>query len=106
MKKITFEELYERFVKHNEEKKVTSQYSASKSNRLVGVVVFKKENWPGKYYSLESRSYQFVSDNKYFIPGLCGNSIYAGCMDGSEEGVRLDWLLQEWIVDYCYIEGE
>jgi hypothetical protein len=106
MKKITFEELYERFVKHNEEKKVTSQYSASKSNRLVGVVVFKKENWPGNDYSLESRSYQFVSDIKYFIPGLGGNSIFADCMDGSEEGIRLDFYLSSWEIDYCYIEGE
>ena len=106
MKKLTFEQVYERFVKHNEEKKVTSQYSASKSNRLVGVVVFKSENWPGKDYSLESRSYQFVSDNKYFIPGLGGNSIFADCMDGSEEGIRLDFYLSSWEIDYCYIEGE
>lgn len=106
IKKITFDELYDRFVKHNEKNRVTTQYSDSKSKRLYGVVVFKSENWPGKDYSLESRSYQFVSDNKYFIPGLGGSSIFADCLDGSEEGVRLDWYLQEWRIDYCYIEGE
>lgn len=106
MKKLTFDELCERFVKHNQESKVTSQYSDTKSNRLVGVVVFKSENWPDKDYSLDARSYQFVSDNKYFLSGLCGGSIFADCLDGSEEGVRLDYYLGSWDIDYCYIEGE
>lgn len=106
MKKITFEELYERFVKHNEEKKVTSQYSASKSNRLVGVVVFKSENWPDKDYSLESRSYKFVSDNKAFIPGMCSSSLFADSLDKSDLGVRLDHVMGNWTEDYCYIIGE
>lgn len=103
---MTFDELYERFVKHNQENNVTSQYSDSKEHRLHGVAVFKAENWPGNDYSLESRSYEFVSDNKYFIPGLGGSSIFADCLDGSEEGVRLDFYLNLWDVEYCYIKGE
>lgn len=106
MKKITFEELYEMFVKHNQESKVTAQYSDKRSNRLIGVVVFKSENWPGKDYSLSARSYQFVSDNKYFVSGLGGTSIFADSLDGSDRGVRLDYYIREWEIDYCYIEGE
>ena len=106
MKKITFDELYVRFVNHNNESNVTSQFSDSQFNRLVGVVVFKSENWPGKDFSLESRSYRFASDNKYFVSGLGGNSIFADSLDGSDRGVRLDYYINEWDVDYCYIEGE
>lgn len=106
MKKMTFEQVYERFVKHNEKNGVESQFSDSSSNRLFGVVVFKSENWPGKDYSLESRSYKFASDNKYFVPGLGGNSIYADCLDRSEAGIRLDFYLSSLEIDYCYIEGE
>ena len=106
MKKITFGELCERFVKHNKESNVTAQYSDKRSNRLIGVVVFKSENWPGKDYSLKARSYEFVSDNKYFISELGGGSIFADCLDGSEEGIRLDFYLSSWKIDYCYIKGE
>lgn len=106
MKKITFEELYWRFVNHNQESNVTSQFSDSQFNRLVGVVVFKSENWPEKNYSLESRSYKFVSDNKYFVSGLGGTSIFADSLDGTDRGVRLDCYIREWKIDYCYIEGE
>lgn len=103
MKKMTFDEVYERFVKHNQENNVTSQFSDD--DRLTAVVVFRSDNWPEKNYSLEARSYRFVSDNKYFLPGMGGNSIFANSLDQSDSGVRLDWYLGEWDVDYCYIEG-
>ena len=105
MKKITFEEVYARFVKHNEENGVTNQFSDT-YDRLEAVVVFSSDNWPDKNYSLESRSYRFVSDNKYFISGMGGNSIFADSLDKSDLGLRLDWYLNEWKIDYCYIEGE
>lgn len=103
MKKMTFNEVYERFVKHNQENNVTSQFSDD--DRLTAVVVFRSDNWPEKNYSLEARSYRFVSDNKYFLPGMGGNSIFANSLDQFENGVRLDWYLGEWDIDYCYIEG-
>lgn len=106
MKKMTFDELFERFSNHNQENGVQTQFSDSSSNRLVGVVVFKSENWPSKNFSLESRSYRFASDNKYFVPGLGGNSIFADSLDGTDVCIRLDYYLSEWEVDYCYIEGE
>lgn len=104
MKKMTFEEVCDRFEKHNQKNNVTHQFSDR--DRLEAVIVFKSENWPDKNYSLESRSYKFVSDNKYFISGLGGNSIFADSLDKSDLGVRLDWQLGHWEIDYCYIIGE
>lgn len=104
MKKLTFHELYMRFVEHNEENNVKHQFSDR--DRLDGVIVFSSDNWPGKDYSLESRSYKLVSDNKYFIPGLISSSIFADSLDKSDLGVRLDYHLNDWKIDYCYIIGE
>lgn len=101
MKKMTFEEVYDKFYKHNEEKGC-SQFSDQE--RIVAVVVFKQGPWFNAEYTEQQRSYAFSSDNKYFIPGMGGNSIFADCLDGVERGVRLDWYLGKWQVDYCYIK--
>lgn len=103
MKKMTFGELVDAFYKHNEENNVTSQFEDKKC--LLGVVVF-KDKGVNKGYSLESRSYVFTSDNKYFIAGMGGNSIFANNLDKTDHGVRLDWYLgtKGWDIDYCYIK--
>ena len=51
----------------------------------------------------EPGDYEFTSDNKYFLGNMSGNSIYADCLDGKDLGVRLDWYLGQWEIDYCYI---
>lgn len=102
-KHITFSQLCSIFYKHNEDANITSQFDDK--NALMGVVVFKSENWPDKNFSLESRSYRFSSDNKFFISGMGGNSIFAYNLDNSDRGIRLDWYLPEWKIDYCYIEN-
>ena len=101
MEKITFSKLCDLFYKHNEENNVTSQFEDK--NALWGVVVFKDEG-TNKGYSLESRSYRFSSDNKYFISGMYGNSIFASNLDNTDLEIRLDRYLGEWEIDYCYIE--
>lgn len=103
MEKITFSKLCDLFYKHNEENNVTSQFEDK--NALTGVVVFKDEG-VNKSYSLESRSYRFSSDNKYFISDMNGRSIFANNLDNTDKGIRLDWYLVEWKIDYCYIEEE
>lgn len=103
MKKLTFDEVWERFVEHNVENKVRHQFSDR--DRLEAVIVFKSENWKDKEYSLEARSYKFVSDNKAFVQGQCSNSIFADSLDGSDLGIRLDHYLTFWDEDYCYIIG-
>lgn len=101
MKQITFAQLEETFSKFNQEHR--SEVTQFGKCHLMGAIVFKASNWPGKDYDLESRTYITQSDNKYFMPDMGGNSLYADCMDGSESGVRLDWYLSSWEVEYCYL---
>jgi hypothetical protein len=60
-------------------------------------------------YSLLSRTYRFSSDNNAFCSRMGGYSIFADCLDGSDQGVRLDWYMAEegntggWKVEDCYI---
>ena len=100
---MTLQEVVTMFHNHNEKRDV-SQFADCE--RLTAVVVFKQGPWFKAEYTEEQRSYAFSSDNKYFIPGMGGNSIYADCLDGSEYGVRLDWYFGKWEVDYCYLKKD
>ena len=104
MNKLRLNQLFDAIRKHNAERSIKSQYSDLEPLRCV--VVFKNESWPQRKedYSLESRSYEFRSDEKYFLPEMGGNSIFADSLDGSDEGVRLDRYLPVWKVDYCYVK--
>lgn len=104
---LTFGELCDIFYKHNQENNITSQWEDKKA--IQAVIVFKSSNWPDKKFTLEQRSYLIRSDDKYFVPGMGGNSIFASCLDGTDQGVRLDWYMfhnapHNWVVDYCYIK--
>ncbi len=105
MKKLSFKELVSKIWRHNEEKGITTQYQDNEPLQCVVVidnVSFDKE------YPIESRSYKFRSDNKYFLSNMGGNSIFAESLDGSDR-VRLDWYLSgkdAWKVEYCYILNE
>ena len=70
---------------------------------LTGVIVFTEDSFE-RPYSEESRSYRVTNHNKYFQHGMLGNGLRGECLDGSETGVRLDWYLHEWKIDYCYLE--
>ena len=96
---MTFEEVCEVFRKHNLSREVGQFQDDS---RLKAVVVFKQGDWFNKEYTEAERSYGFSSDNKYFISGMGGNSIFATCL-GDGEFLRLDYYLKEWEVDYCYL---
>ena len=103
MEKLTFRELVSIIQKHNKENNITQQFSDKKPLSCVAVIdnsSFEKE------YPLESRSYRFRSDNKRFLPEMMGNSIFADALDGSDDGVRLDWYIFEdnWKIEYCYVE--
>ena len=78
---------------------------------LHGVIVFTEESFD-KPYPLMARSYGVCSDNKAWISGMGGYSIYGGSMDGSDPCVRLDYLMAAehagnngWHVAYCYFEA-
>lgn len=69
------------------------------------VIVFTEDTW-SKVFSEESRSYEVVRDNNYFNSDKISTSLYGNCLDGRDNGVRLDLYMSshaEWKVDYCYI---
>jgi hypothetical protein len=105
MKKLTYPELRKIFCDFNEANEIDVKGTGK---QIYGVIVFKSENWPDKDYSLESRSYRVSSDNKAFIPGQLGYSIFASALDGTDDGVRLERYMEyeygSWKVDYCYLE--
>lgn len=100
MKKLTWEQFKEIMEKANKEK-----------NSIKGVIVFKPESFD-KEFSEESRSYEVGSDNKYWNPMMGGSSLFGYCLDGTDQGARLDWYMhavpednlgKRWLVDYCYL---
>lgn len=102
-KKLTFRELCGVIAKHNEENNITQQYQDE--NPLWCVAVIDNSSFIHEF-SLESRSYRFRSDNKYFLSGMGGNSIFCNNLANDDIGVRLDWYLGDWEIEYCYIENE
>jgi hypothetical protein len=73
------------------------------------VVVFKPESF-SKEFTEKQRSYEIDRDNHYFKPDSISNSLFGNCLDGTDNGVRLDIYKsrlpeegKRWIVDYCYI---
>lgn len=67
------------------------------------VIVFTQDSF-NKKYTVEPRSYKvYRYDGKYFKSGMLGKSLLGYCLDGTDKGVRLDWYLGEWKIDYCYI---
>lgn len=92
-------------------KKLTLNDLSTKKDWKKAVIVFKQESFD-KEYSLESRSYAISSGESYFQSDKISNSLYGDCLDGSENGVRLDLYIHSmpednvekpWIIDYCYI---
>lgn len=75
---------------------------------LTAHIIFTEESFD-EPYSLLSRTYTFSSDNKAFWSKLGGYSIFASCLDGTDQRVRLNWYMAEegnkvgWQVQECYI---
>ncbi len=99
---MTFRELCEACYKHNREFGINQQYG-DKENRLTCYVVVKQMPYWEKQYSELERTYTFTSDNKRFIAGMGGNSIFADCVgDPNDKGVRLDLYLGDWDFEKCW----
>lgn len=63
-----------------------------------------------KEYPWKSRTYLVSSDNKAFQPNKGGYSIFGDCLDGSDQGVRLEQYIKEeyggkdgWVAEDCGI---
>jgi len=80
----------------------------SAKENLTAHIVFTEGSFT-KPYPLLSRTYSLTSDNKAFWPNMGGYSIFADCLDGTDQGVRLEWYMAEegnkdgWKVQECYI---
>lgn len=105
MNKMTWTELVKTMRNFNKENNVTSKGIGPELN---AVVVFTEDSF-SKEYTEEERSYEISNQNKAFIADMISNSIFGNCLDGKDNGVRLDWYIyneQGWKVDYCYLVGE
>lgn len=98
---MLYRELRDRFIKFNREH--------PNATPLKGFIVFSAENWP-KTYSEKSRTYKVHSDNKAFRPNASSCSLFGSSLDGTDQGVRLDWYMADfgipggWAVERCIIE--
>lgn len=96
---MTYNELCNVIYEHNRVNNIHQQFQDD--NPLICVVVYSKDNWPDKHYSLESRSYKFRSDNKQFLHGMLGNSIFADSLDNLDKNIRIDKY--DLKIEDCYI---
>ena len=97
--KMTYRELKEYFCNAEKQKR-----------HVTGFIVFSQESFT-KPYTEEQRTYEVSSDNKAFLEGMGGYSIFGTSLDGSDICVRLDaYMLDEkggpdgWKVEYCYLK--
>lgn len=96
-------------MKYQELKEVFKKLKRKPFNTdLTAHIVFSEESFTEPYSQL-SRTYRVSSNNKAFYPYMSGYSIHASCLDGTDQGVRLDLYMAEegneggWIVEDCYI---
>ena len=101
MKKVimSYQEMVSRFME-NESKNLPP---------ITGYIVFTEDSF-SKYYTEESRTYVVSSRNKAYMPRMGGYSIFASCLDGTDQGLRLEGYMaverggnDGWKVDHCYM---
>ena len=92
---MTYAELRRKFIEYE---------SKHPEKHLNGCVLISANSFT-KEYPEESRTYKFSSNNKAFIPNMCGYSIYGTSVDESDIGVRLEqYLADECGGEVAYIE--
>lgn len=81
-------------------------------NHAVGYVVFTEDSFD-KPYTEEQRTYVISSNNKAFIEGMGGYSIYGSSLDGTDNLVRLEAYMADehggkdgWKIEKCYVKDE
>ena len=81
-------------------------------SHTVGYIVFTADSFD-KSYTEEERTYVVSSNNKAFIEGMGGYSIYASSLDGSDENVRLEAYMADeyggkdgWKIEKCYVKDD
>lgn len=96
---MTYNELKDKFRQAEREHKST-----------VGYIVFSADSFD-KPYTEEQRTYVVSSNNKAFIEGMGGYSIYGSSLDGVDKCVRLEGYMAAeyggengWKVERCYMK--
>lgn len=97
LKKITFNQLNKLIDQWMEAHPNASQFDKAP----IAGIVFKKSNWK-EDFSLESRTYEAVITQKYWFPGIGGNSLFASNLDKTDICINLTPYLGSWEIDYCY----
>ena len=94
----------------NREMKERFRQAERENNHTVGYIVFTQDSFD-KPYTEEQRTYVVSSDNKAFIEGMGGYSIYASSLDGSDRCVRIEAYMADehggqdgWKIERCYMK--
>ena len=85
---------------YNQMRKWNETHDEDKAEKF-GVIVYKQSNFTTEY-SEESRSYRVHNANRKFQKDKIATSLFGDCLDGTDDGVRLDWY--DWEVEFCYFE--
>ena len=111
MNKMTWKEATEYMREYNRKHGVKTPGITDK--HCVMVAVMKNKGFNRDDYTEEERSYVFNNDNKAFIDGMLGYSIFsANLVDPDIDRPRLERYVEEegyggpWEVDYVYIKSE
>ena len=88
-----------------------NQESKMEDKHLLGHVIVSQDSFT-RPYSEATRTYIISSNNKAFIPGMGGYSIYARSIDGTDPMVRLErYMAAEhggkdgWKIERCYFKN-
>lgn len=60
----------------------------------IGVFVFTEDSFNLRYPKV-SRAYAFGSSSKFFDGTKLGSSLFGSCLDGADNGVRLDLYMKD-----------
>lgn len=75
---------------------------------VSGYIVFSRDSFDMPY-SEQSRTYVVSSDNKAYIAGAGGYSIFGSCLDGSDQNIRLELYMHgdgAWKIERCYMQRD
>lgn len=75
---------------------------------ITGYIVFTADSFDKKYNEA-SRTYVVSSNNKAYQSGMGGYSIYASCLDGTDQCLRLEGYMRgenAWKIEKCYMLKE
>lgn len=90
---------------YNEMEKLFYAVNNKRLPAVDGYIVFTPDSFT-KEYSEESRTYCVSSYNKAYQSGMGGYSIYAYCLDGTDQCLRLEGYMRgdnAWKIERCYM---